>query len=45
METTLEELENDLELLLWNYSFGIYSEKYFKNEYTKILNKMEKIQC
>ncbi len=39
--TELEQLESDLELLLWNDSFGTYSDKEFEIIYKEIIEKME----
>ena len=41
----MNELENELELLLWNYKFGIYEKTYFLKKYEEILNKMERLKC
>lgn len=42
-DTELEKLNEELELLLWNNSFGIYSKSYFKKQYTKIIDKIEQL--
>ncbi len=39
--TELEQLESDLELLLWNDGFGCYSTKEFEAVYKDIIEKME----
>ena len=39
--TPLEELYSDLEVLMWNDSFGIYSEEEFDTMYDEIINKIE----
>ena len=39
--TELEQLESDLELLLWNDSFGTYSDEEFEIIYKEIIEKME----
>jgi putative ubiquitin-RnfH superfamily antitoxin RatB of RatAB toxin-antitoxin module len=39
----LEILQSELEILLWNSKFGIYSKEYFKKEYKRILEEMERL--
>ena len=39
--TKFEQLESDLELLLWNDSFGIYSDYEFESNYKIIIQQME----
>ena len=41
--TQLEQLESDLELLLWNDSFGIYSTEEFESQYQEIISNMESL--
>jgi hypothetical protein len=39
--TEFEQLESDMELLLWNDSFGTYSTEEFDTIYKDIIKKME----
>jgi putative ubiquitin-RnfH superfamily antitoxin RatB of RatAB toxin-antitoxin module len=41
--TDLEILKSELEILLWNNKFGIYSKEYFEKEYKRILEDMERL--
>ena len=42
--TPFEQLESDLELLLWNDSFGIYSDYEFESQYKEIITNMESLE-
>lgn len=41
----IEELENELEILIWNYGFKLYTKEYFEKEYKRILKQMERLGC
>ena len=40
----IEELETDLEVLIYNNSFNIYSKKEYKKEYKRILKELRKLE-
>lgn len=39
----IEELKNELEILIWNYGFKLYTKEYFEKEYKRILEDMERL--